>query len=91
VHGGEWRWAVRDDSGFPAKTIHRQGAAIIAIGFDAVPAIDLVGQVDTVRRAGLYLVENAARFGLDPTRRGTRQLTLAQQLPRSTGPMTKSR
>jgi arylformamidase len=68
VHGGEWRRAMRADSGYPAKAIHRQGAAFIVIGFDAVPAIDLAGQVDQVRRAWRYLVENAARFGLDPTR-----------------------
>lgn len=68
VHGGGWQRAMRTDAGFPAKAIHYQGAAFIAIGFDAVPAVDLAGQVDQVRRAWRYLVENAARFGLDPTR-----------------------
>lgn len=68
VHGGGWGRAMRADAGFPAKAIHRRGAAFVAIGFDAVPAIDLSGQVDQVRRAWRYLVENAGSFGLDPTR-----------------------
>jgi len=68
VHGGEWRRAMRADSGYPAKAIHRLGAAFVVIGFDTVPSVDLAGQVDQVRRAWRYLVENAARFGLDPTR-----------------------
>ena len=56
------------DSGFPAKAIHNQGAAFVALGFDAVPTVDLDGQVDQVRRAWRYLVDNAAHFGLDPAR-----------------------
>jgi arylformamidase len=68
VHGGEWRRSLRAVSGYPAKAFHRQGAAFVVIGFDAVPAIDLAGQVEQVRRAWRYLIENAARFGLDPTR-----------------------
>lgn len=68
VHGGEWRRSMRADSGFPAKAFHRQGAAFVVIGFDPVPETDLPGQVDQVRRAWRYLVENASRFGLDPTR-----------------------
>jgi arylformamidase len=68
VHGGEWQQTMRADSGYPAKAIHHRGAAFVAIGYDAVPAVDLDSQVDQVRRAWRYLVENAARFGLDPTR-----------------------
>lgn len=68
VHGYTWGQAMRADSGYPAKAIHHQGAAFVAIGFDAIPTADLASQVDQVRRAWRYLVENAARFGLDPAR-----------------------
>lgn len=67
VHGG-WRPEMRSDSGFPAQAVHHQGAAFVAIGFDTAPTVDLAGQVDQVRRAWRYLVENATRFGLDPAR-----------------------
>ena len=68
VHGGEWRRSMRADSGYPAKAVHRHGAAFVAIGFDTVPAVDLDGQVDQVRRAWRYLLDNAAGLGLDPAR-----------------------
>ena len=68
VHGGAWRRAMRSDAGFPAKAFHRHGMAFVAIGFDAVPTVDLAGQVDQVCRAWRFLIDNAARFGLDSTR-----------------------
>jgi len=68
VHGADWRQAMRAAAGFPAKAVHRQGAAFVAIGFDAVPDVDLPTQVDQVRRAWRYLVANAIHFGLDSSR-----------------------
>ena len=68
VHCSEWRQVMRSAAGFPAKAIHRQGAAFVAIGFDAVPEVDLSAQVDQVRRAWRYLMANAGYFGLDASR-----------------------
>lgn len=68
VHGGAWRRSMRADAGFPALALVRLGFAFVAIGFDAVPAVDLAGQVDQVRRAWRHLVENAQRLRIDPAR-----------------------
>ena len=51
VHGDAWRRAIRADAGFPAKAFHRHDVAFVAIGYDAVPDVDLAGQVDQVCRA----------------------------------------
>ncbi|MCB1740695.1 MAG: alpha/beta hydrolase [Gammaproteobacteria bacterium] len=58
----------RADAGFPAKAVHSQGAAFAVIGIDSAPETDFAHVVDQVRRAWLFLVRNAQRLGLDPTR-----------------------
>jgi arylformamidase len=68
VHGGAWQWSMRADAGYSAKAIHHHGAAFVAIGFDAVPKVDLERQVDQVRRAWRFLLSHGPRLGLDPSR-----------------------
>ena len=68
VPGVGWRGTARADSAFPARAIHHHGAALVVIGFDPLPAVDLARQVDQVGRAWRFLVNNADRLGLDAIR-----------------------
>lgn len=68
VHGVGWRRSIRADAGFPALALVRMGFAFVAIGFDDVPAVDLAGQADQVRRAWRFLIQNADNFGIDAAR-----------------------
>ena len=68
VPGGANAQAVRVDAGFPAKAIHRHGAAYVAIGYDADCGSDPGRQLDQIQRAWQFLIANASRLGLDPQR-----------------------
>lgn len=72
VHGGRWMAQPRDSFIFFAETITRAGAHFAAARFSALTPAPGKGRlpdiVDQLRRAVVWLSQNAATFGGDPAR-----------------------
>jgi arylformamidase len=68
VHGGYWRSGEKADYRFVAETPLSTGAITALVEYDLMPGQRLPVLVDQVRRAVLWLQENAASFGADPNR-----------------------
>lgn len=65
-HGGAWRALSKDDSGYVATVFVPEGVAVAALNFSLAPEEKLELIVDQVRRAVLYLYDNANEFKVDP-------------------------
>ncbi len=68
VHGGAWQRLTKDDSAFPAPAFVESGAVYIALNFSVLPKVRLPDMADQCRRAIVWIVRNAWRFGGDPGR-----------------------
>lgn len=68
VHGGYWRSGDKADYRFVAETPLSAGAITALVEYDLMPGQRLPVLVDQLRRAVLWLQENAASFGADPNR-----------------------
>lgn len=68
IHGGYWQALGRGDSAFYAQTITAAGIDCVALDYTLAPHACMDGIVDEVRRALLWLTDNAANFGGDGRR-----------------------
>jgi arylformamidase len=70
IHGGAWRQRTAKDYHFMAETYVNAGAHFIALDFVGVEATggDLVPLAEQVRRAIVWVHDNARSFGGDPDR-----------------------
>jgi arylformamidase len=70
IHGGAWRQRPATEYAFPAEMFTRAGAHYVVPDFVSVDETngDLTPMVDQVRRAIAWTVQNATRFGGDPSR-----------------------
>lgn len=68
VHGGYWRSGDKADYRFVAETALSVGAIVALVEYDLMPGQRLPVLIDQVRRAVLWLQDNAASFGADPSR-----------------------
>ena len=65
-HGGAWRRLTKDESGHMAAAYVPEHVALAALNFSLAPEKDLSSIVGQVRRAVLYLYENASKFMVNP-------------------------
>lgn len=68
VHGGYWRSGEKANYRFVAETVLAAGGIAALVEYDLMPDHRLPVLVDQVRRAVLWLQQNAAEFGADPSR-----------------------
>jgi arylformamidase len=70
IHGGAWLQRPATDYAFPAELLINAGAHYVVPDFVSVSETkgDLMPMVDQVRRSIAWTVQNASRFGGDPTR-----------------------
>jgi arylformamidase len=68
IHGGQWQFLRKDESLFPAPAFVERGTIFAATSFGSVTEVPLETLVDQNRRALLWLSENIAGYGGDPTR-----------------------
>ncbi|WP_424627843.1 alpha/beta hydrolase [Bradyrhizobium sp. SYSU BS000235] len=70
IHGGAWRQRPATDYAFPAEMVTKAGAHYVLPDFVSVDETkgDLTPMVEQVRRAIAWTVQNASRFGGDPSR-----------------------
>ena len=68
VHGGAWQRLTKDESAFPAPAFVENGAVYVALNFSVLPKVRLPDMADQCRRAIVWIVRNAWRFGGDPGR-----------------------
>ena len=70
IHGGAWRSGVNRDSAFPAEMFVRAGAHYVGLDFALVQDVggNLLTVAEQIRRAVVWVAQNAAVFGGDPLR-----------------------
>ncbi|KFL31384.1 hypothetical protein JP75_07400 [Devosia riboflavina] len=68
VHGGYWRANRKDDYNFIADVVTSAGAIAAIVDYSLMPKVRMARLVDQVRRAAVWLQENAETFGGDPAR-----------------------
>jgi arylformamidase len=68
VHGGYWRSGEKANYRCVAAPVLAAGAIAAIVEYDLMPGARLPALVGQVRRAALWLQENAAGFGADPNR-----------------------
>lgn len=68
VHGGYWRSGEKKDYRFVAQPVLAVGGIAALVEYDLMPGHRLPTLVDQVRRAVLWLQDNAREFGADPER-----------------------
>jgi arylformamidase len=70
VHGGAWRRGAAADYAFPANVFVAAGVHYVALDFPSVTDVggNLRVLASAVRRAVLWIRDNAGRFGGDPRR-----------------------
>ncbi|HVJ33658.1 MAG TPA: alpha/beta hydrolase [Terriglobia bacterium] len=65
IHGGYWRANVKEDYAFLADTICGAGAIAAIVEYTLMPRARMERLVDQVRRAAVWIRENAANFDGD--------------------------
>lgn len=70
IHGGAWSAGSRRTMTGYAMRLARAGIVAIAVDYRLAPTWKFPAQVDDVRLAMLWVVEQAAELGIDPTRIG---------------------
>jgi len=68
IHGGYWQSLSKDVFAFVAPNFTAAGIAVANIGYPLAPDVTMDELVDSVRRAVLWLSDNAAELGCDPDR-----------------------
>lgn len=68
VHGGYWRAFSKEDYAFMADAIVAEGAVAAVMDYSLMPVARVATLVAQVRRAALWLQDNAIGFGGDPQR-----------------------
>jgi len=68
IHGGYWRAQVKEDYVVVADGITALGAIAAVVEYTLLPGIRMAEQVQQIRDAAHWLVENAASFGGDGAR-----------------------
>ncbi len=70
IHGGAWSAGSRRTMAGYAMRLARAGIVAIAVDYRLAPAWKFPAQVDDVRLALLWVVDQAAELGVDPARIG---------------------
>jgi arylformamidase len=65
VHGGAWREGTAAQHHFPAEMLTAAGAHYVAVDFSTVMDVGLDGMIDQLRRAVVWVYQNAFGFGGD--------------------------
>lgn len=68
IHGGYWRALDKADFSFVARAFAPAGAAVVAVNYALIPAVDMDELVRQCRAAVAWVWRNAASFGGDPAR-----------------------
>jgi arylformamidase len=70
IHGGAWRAGLARDYAFPAEMLIAAGSHFAVLDFNNVLETrgDLMAMADQVRRGVAWVIENAAKLGVDPAR-----------------------
>ena len=69
VHGGAWRLGTKDMGTRPFfRRLAGQGHVVMDIDYTLAPATDVPGMVGDVKRALIWLKQNAAAYGVNPER-----------------------
>jgi arylformamidase len=70
IHGGAWHQRPATEYAFPAELLTKAGAHYVVPDFVSVDETkgDLMPMVDQVRRSIAWTIQNASRFGGDPSR-----------------------
>jgi arylformamidase len=68
IHGGAWRLLSKRESAFAAEMFVRAGAHFAALDFALLPAASLAVMAAQVRRAIVWLYQNAQTIGADRER-----------------------
>ena len=66
IHGGEWKRRDNLGSAFPALSLVPRGFNFVNLNFEAVPNVTIPDMVSQVRRALLWVHQNAREFGANP-------------------------
>ena len=67
-HGGYWQESSLRDVSFPAAALNAAGLTYISVEYTLAPKAALSAVVEEARQAVRFIVDNAARFGVDPNR-----------------------
>lgn len=69
VHGGAWRMGTKDMGTRPFfRRLAGQGHVVMDVDYTLAPATDVPGMVGDVKRALIWLKQNAAAYGVNPER-----------------------
>ena len=68
VHGGYWRSGEKANYRLVAEPVLKAGGIAALVEYDLMPGARLATLVGQIRRAALWLQENARAFGADPKR-----------------------
>ncbi len=68
IHGGYWRALDKADFSFVVRAFRPAGAAVVAINYGLIPAIDMDELVRQCRAAIAWIYRNGESFGGDPAR-----------------------
>ena len=67
IHGGYWQAMDKSDNSFAVRALCDAGCAVAVVNHTLCPAISLAGIVDEIRRASLWLWQQATPLGFSPT------------------------
>jgi acetyl esterase/lipase len=69
VHGGAWRLGTKDMGTRPFfRRLASQGHVVMDVEYTLAPATDVPGEVRDVKRALIWLKQNASTYGVNPER-----------------------
>lgn len=68
IHGGYWQAMDKADVAFAARGLNEQGIAVAAVNHTLCPVESLAGIVDEIRRACLWVWDNAEWLDIDRNR-----------------------
>jgi len=68
VHGGAWKNYTKDDYSFVARSFADAGINCAVLNFSKLPDVRMPEVIGQLRRAVVWLVQNAEALGVDPQR-----------------------